>query len=49
MNNAGENNPTYEFYPSRGDPVGLNILNYTLPANLFPRMSFLTSRRLHLY
>ncbi|KAG8839721.1 hypothetical protein FRC18_008441 [Serendipita sp. 400] len=36
VNDAGQNNPTYEFYPSRGDPVGLNILATTLPANLFP-------------
>ncbi|KAI5479758.1 glyoxal oxidase [Pseudohyphozyma bogoriensis] len=36
VNDAGQNNPTYEFYPSRGGPVGLNILTTTLPANLFP-------------
>lgn len=36
VNDAGQNNPTYEFYPSRGAPVGLNILATTLPANLFP-------------
>ncbi|GAA5955092.1 hypothetical protein JCM21900_001609 [Sporobolomyces salmonicolor] len=36
VNDAGQNNPTYEFYPSRGGPIGLNILTTTLPANLFP-------------
>jgi hypothetical protein len=36
VNDAGQNNPTYEFYPSTGGPVGLNILTTTLPANLFP-------------
>jgi hypothetical protein len=36
VNDAGQNNPTYEFYPSKGGPVGLNILTETLPANLFP-------------
>ncbi|BGP18930.1 hypothetical protein JCM10213_005483 [Rhodosporidiobolus nylandii] len=36
VNDAGQNNPTYEFYPSRGGPVGLNLLTQTLPANLFP-------------
>ncbi|GAA6008277.1 uncharacterized protein JCM10292_004115, partial [Rhodotorula paludigena] len=36
VNDAGQNNPTYEYYPSRGGPIGLNILTTTLPANLFP-------------
>jgi hypothetical protein len=31
-----KNNPTYEFFPPRGNPVGLNILTTTLPANLYP-------------
>ncbi|POY76183.1 hypothetical protein BMF94_0906 [Rhodotorula taiwanensis] len=35
VNDEGQNNPTYEFYPSKGGPVGLNILTTTLPANLF--------------
>lgn len=35
VNDAGQNNPTYEFYPSKGGPVGLNILVNSLPANLF--------------
>ncbi|KAG8747996.1 hypothetical protein FRC10_009748 [Ceratobasidium sp. 414] len=29
------NNPTFEYYPSRGDPIGLPLLNRTLPANLY--------------
>ncbi|KAG8885557.1 hypothetical protein FRB98_001747 [Tulasnella sp. 332] len=33
---ASQNNPTYEFYPSRGDPIDLQILSDTLPANLYP-------------
>jgi Glyoxal oxidase N-terminus len=43
VNDAGQNNPTYEFYPSRGDPIGLNILATTLPANLFPLTFLLPS------
>lgn len=31
-----QNNPTYEFWPSQGDPINLDILENTLPANLFP-------------
>ncbi|KAH7323340.1 glyoxal oxidase [Rhizoctonia solani] len=36
VNSADQNNPTYEFFPSRGDHIGLNILTTTLPANLYP-------------
>ncbi|KAL8277617.1 hypothetical protein RQP46_010049 [Phenoliferia psychrophenolica] len=43
VNDIGQNNPTYEFYPSRGGPVGLNILTTTLPANLFPLIWLLPS------
>lgn len=46
VNGAGQNNPTYEFYPSKGDPVGLNILTTTLPANLFPLTWLLPSGNL---
>ncbi|KAB5595241.1 Copper radical oxidase [Ceratobasidium theobromae] len=46
VNSAGQNNPTYEFFPSRGDPVGLNILTTTLPANLFPLTWLLPSGNL---
>lgn len=41
-----QNNPTYEFFPSKGDPVGLNILTTTLPANLFPLTWLLPSGNL---
>ena len=43
VNDAGQNNPTYEYFPSRGGPVGLNILVDTLPANLFPLIWLLPS------
>ncbi|KAG9074014.1 hypothetical protein FS749_014470, partial [Ceratobasidium sp. UAMH 11750] len=46
VNSAGQNNPTYEFFPSRGDPVGLNILTTTLPANLYPLTWLLPSGNL---
>ncbi|SGY66362.1 BQ5605_C004g02665 [Microbotryum silenes-dioicae] len=36
VNDKSQNNPTYEYYPSKGGPIGLNILTTTLPANLFP-------------
>lgn len=32
----GNNNPTFEYYPSRGAPIALPILLRTLPANLYP-------------
>ncbi|CAE6418233.1 Galactose oxidase Short=GAO [Rhizoctonia solani AG-1 IB] len=35
VNSEGNNNPTIEYYPSRGDPVGLPMLLRTLPANLY--------------
>ncbi|GAA6043740.1 hypothetical protein JCM8097_000504 [Rhodosporidiobolus ruineniae] len=46
VNDAGQNNPTYEFYPSKGGPVGLNLLTNTLPANLFPLTWLLPSGNL---
>ncbi|CAE6420205.1 hypothetical protein ACGC1H_004865 [Rhizoctonia solani] len=46
VNSAGQNNPTYEFFPSKGDPIGLNILTTTLPANLFPLTWLLPSGNL---
>ncbi|PVF99117.1 DUF1929-domain-containing protein [Serendipita vermifera] len=44
--NADDNNPTYEFFPKRGDPIGLNILTTTLPANLYPFTFLLPSGNL---
>ncbi|KAG8713499.1 hypothetical protein FRC08_013177 [Ceratobasidium sp. 394] len=35
VNSEGNNNPTFEYYPSRGDPIGLPLLQRTLPANLY--------------
>lgn len=46
VNSQAQNNPTYEFYPSSGDPIGLNILRETLPANLFPLTWLLPSGNL---
>jgi len=46
VNDANQNNPTYEYYPSRGGPIGLNILTSTLPANLFAHTFLLPSGNL---
>ncbi|KAG9104941.1 hypothetical protein FRC06_005008 [Ceratobasidium sp. 370] len=35
VNSEGNNNPTFEYYPSRGSPIGLPMLQRTLPANLY--------------
>ncbi|CUA72303.1 hypothetical protein RSOLAG22IIIB_00968 [Rhizoctonia solani] len=35
VNSEGNNNPTIEYYPSRGDPIGSPLLTRTLPANLY--------------
>ncbi|KAG8683122.1 hypothetical protein FRC09_016279, partial [Ceratobasidium sp. 395] len=35
VNSEGNNNPTCEYYPPRGDPFGLPFLLRTLPANLY--------------
>lgn len=43
VNDANQNNPTYEFFPPRDGPRGLNILLSTLPANLFPLTFLLPS------
>ena len=36
MNDAGQTNPTYEFFPSTGTPINSPILEATLPVNLYP-------------
>jgi len=36
VNDAAQTNPTYEFFPSKGQPVGSPILDRTLPTNLYP-------------
>lgn len=44
----GNNNPTFEYYPSRGDPILLPILVRTLPANLYPLTWLLPSGMFYL-
>lgn len=46
VNSVGNNNPTYEFFPSRGDPITTDILTTTLPANLYPITFLLPSGNL---
>ncbi|EDR02674.1 uncharacterized protein LACBIDRAFT_308210 [Laccaria bicolor S238N-H82] len=46
VNDPGQNNPTYEFYPSRGQPVHSPVLENTLPTNLFPLTWLLPSGKL---
>ncbi|KIJ68126.1 copper radical oxidase [Hydnomerulius pinastri MD-312] len=46
VNDAGQTNPTYEFYPSRGPPVNSPILQNTLPVNLYPLTWLLPSGKL---
>ena len=48
VNNGPNNNPTYEFYPSRGAQQQLPILLDTLPANLYPLTWLLPSGQLFL-
>ena len=38
VNTPGQDNPTYEFFPPRGDgsPVDLDFLSENLPINLYP-------------
>jgi hypothetical protein len=46
VNSAGQDNPTYEFFPSRGDPISSPILSSTLPVNLYPLTFLLPSGNL---
>lgn len=46
VNDASQDNPTYEFFPSRGQPVVSSILQNTLPANLYPLTWLLPSGKL---
>lgn len=39
-------NPTYEFFPTRGPPISSPVLENTLPTNLFPLTWLLPSGRL---
>ncbi|POW20665.1 hypothetical protein PSHT_03295 [Puccinia striiformis] len=46
VNDKGQNNPTYEFFPSKGNVTGLNLLAISLPANLYPLTWLLPSGNL---
>lgn len=46
VNDAQQTNPTFEFFPSRGDPIGSPILARTLPTNLYPLTWLLPSGNL---
>ncbi|KAF9046801.1 copper radical oxidase [Hymenopellis radicata] len=46
VNDAGQDNPTYEFFPSKGDPQTSHILQTTLPTNLFPLTWLLPSGKI---
>ena len=46
VNNAEQDNPTFEFFPPNGPPIVSKILSTTLPANLFPLTWLLPSERL---
>ncbi|KAG8934881.1 hypothetical protein FRC02_009003 [Tulasnella sp. 418] len=46
VNSQGNNEPTYEFWPSRGSILPLRILETTLPANLYPLTWLMPSGKL---
>lgn len=48
VNNFEQDNPTYQFFPPKGDgqPVALPLLSRTLPANLYPLTWLLPSGEL---
>jgi len=46
VNDAMQDNPTYEFFPSRGAPIGSPILARSLPTNLYPLTWLLPSGNL---
>ncbi|TFK44242.1 glyoxal oxidase [Crucibulum laeve] len=46
VNDAGQDNPTYEFFPPRGPSVPSPVLQRTLPANLYPLTWLLPSGKL---
>ncbi|KAF4621191.1 hypothetical protein D9613_000262 [Agrocybe pediades] len=46
VNDASQDNPTYEFFPTRGGPIPSPILQSTLPVNLFPLTWMLPSGNL---
>jgi hypothetical protein len=46
VNDPAQDNPTYEFFPPKGDPITSPLLQRTLPANLYPLTWLLPSGRL---
>ncbi|KAJ6498935.1 glyoxal oxidase N-terminus-domain-containing protein [Mycena sanguinolenta] len=46
VNDAGQDNPTYEFFPSTGAPIESPFLSDNLPINLYPLTFLLPSGRL---
>ncbi|KAJ7267537.1 glyoxal oxidase N-terminus-domain-containing protein [Mycena haematopus] len=46
VNDAGQDNPTYEFFPSTGNPIASPFLSDNLPINLYPLTFLLPSGRL---
>ncbi|KAK7005867.1 glyoxal oxidase N-terminus-domain-containing protein [Favolaschia claudopus] len=46
VNDAWQDNPTYEFYPSTGSPITSPFLSDNLPINLYPLTFLLPSGRL---
>jgi len=50
LNSAANTNPTFEYFPPKGSdgPIGLSILENTLPANLYPLTWLLPSGNLFL-
>lgn len=46
VNDAGQDNPTYEFFPPQGPAIQSPILARTLPVNLFPLTWLLPSGKL---
>ncbi|KAG5641947.1 hypothetical protein DXG03_003936 [Asterophora parasitica] len=46
VNDAWQDNPTYEFFPPKGNPVTSLILQRTLPANLYPLTWLLPSGKI---
>ncbi|KAF8962438.1 glyoxal oxidase [Flammula alnicola] len=46
INDAGQNNPTYEFFPPAGPSVTAPILQNTLPVNLYPLTWLIPSGKL---
>ncbi|KAK4687301.1 hypothetical protein P7C73_g2818, partial [Tremellales sp. Uapishka_1] len=45
-NGYPQNNPTFEYFPSKGEPMTLNFLLNTMPVNLFPLTWLLPSGNL---